>query len=345
MSEFKEPVMHTERPDEGSRIEEPVIPELSGAEVVQFSKNAIEAIAGGAVTVEGLTEGNFEEKIGQAIMESVKGVPEALAARHGVDAEALNRRAEELLAQMDPEMEPSELARLQTELIYQYITLTSRVQNQADRGFTPALAKETEGMDCTLSAWSLKQKLEAAEVPNLKFEFAYPSDHATGFVTDALGRQLYVDAQNGFIAEVRTQEITDPENQDTAYPIFEVTSSDIIKGHIPGEGEVAVTRPGGSGYVPKYMGIRKDGALHTVGNLHMLSNPESPIYETMVAKKFRQTSHDDPQLPAKLEMFSGKIARGKVIQETEFYALSKQHRADYDTVKALEEARERLEKL
>jgi hypothetical protein len=342
MGEFKDPVMGTERSDESSETEKPATPELSGMEIIKLSENALEAITGKSSSVEGLTERNFEEKIEQAILESVKGVPEALAERHGVDAEALDRRAVELLKDMGSETDPSELARLQTELIYQYITMISRVQNQADRAFTPALAKETEGMDCSLSAWSLKQKLEAAEVPNLKFEFAYPSDHATGFITDAIGRQLYVDAQNGFIAEVQTQEVRDPKNPDTAYPIYEVTASKIIKGHIPGEGEVAVTRPGGEGYVPKYMGIRQDGALHTVGNLHMLVSPDSPIHDTDVAKRFRKAFHDDPAELDRFQLLVDKIAGGKVIQETGFELLSKQHHADFKRNQAMEGVRGRL---
>jgi hypothetical protein len=347
MGEFKDPVTETEKSDTSSRTEKPAAPELSESEIVQFSKNVIEAITGKSTSAEGLSKRNFEEKIEQAIMEGVKGVPEALAERHGVGTGALNRRAEELLGEMGSETDPSKLSGLQTELIYQYITLISRVQNQADRAFTPALAKETEGMDCSLSAWSLKQKLEAAQVPKLKFEFAYPSDHAAGLITDALGRRLYVDAQNGFIAEVQTREVQDPKNPDTAYPIHEVISSKIIKGHIPGEGEVAVTRPGGEGYVPKYMGIRQGGALHTVGNLHMLGEPpsgepNSPVYDTDVGRRFREGFRDYPADLKRFELLSGEIAGGKVIQETGFEVLSKQHHADFKRDKALEDVRGRL---
>ncbi len=262
--------------------------ELSPVEIGQLSGVAIEAISG-AKSEKKVTVENFKQEIEQSILNGVRGLPEALAEKlKTVDASLLNQKAEELLSQITKEQNPQRLAELQTELIYQYIGVISRVQNGGDKGFIPSVAKEVEGLDCSLSAWALKEKLQSAGVQKISFEFGYPPGHAVGVVKVADGRQLYVDAQNGFVEEVQLEQVNDPNNPDTAYPIFEVKASKRITGHLPNEGEVTRTRSEGSDYVPKYLGVREDGLLHSLGNMHMLANPTSPTFYTESARRFRE---------------------------------------------------------
>src|SRR3989338_6600328 len=62
------------------------------------------------------------------MMRALHGLPEELAKRTGsVDAEILNARADQLIQELASHQDPIERAKLQTELIYQYITLMSRV--------------------------------------------------------------------------------------------------------------------------------------------------------------------------------------------------------------------------
>ena len=92
-----------------------------------------------------------------------------------------------------------------------------------------------QGIDCSLSAWALKEKLQSATGPNLSFEFGYPPGHAVGIITVADGKRLYVDAQNGFVEEVELQQVSDPKDPNMAYPIFEVISSKRMSGNLPDE--------------------------------------------------------------------------------------------------------------
>jgi len=262
--------------------------ELTPEEARQLAGVAIEAVSGKKLEGE-LTTENIEEKIENSILDGVRGLPESLAEKlNTVDASVLNGKAAELLSQISQEQNPQRLAELQTELIYQYIGVISRVQNGGDKGFVPSVAKEVDGLDCSLSAWALKEKLQSAGITNMSFEFGYPPGHAVGVIKVADGRRLYVDAQNGFVEEVELGQVTDPNNPDTAYPIFEVRASKRIAGHLPNEGEVTRARQEGSDYVPQYLGVRKDGLLHTLGNMHMLANPGSPTFYTESAKRFRE---------------------------------------------------------
>lgn len=262
--------------------------ELTPEETRQLAGVAIEAISGQKLEGE-ITAANLEEKIENSILDGVRGLPESLAEKlNTVDASLLNGKATELLTQISQEQNPQRLAELQTELIYQYIGVISRVQNGGDKGFVPSVAKEVGGLDCSLSAWALKEKLQSAGVSNISFEFGFPPGHAVGVIKVADGRRLYVDAQNGFVEEVDLEQVNDPDNPDTAYPIFEVKASKRIAGHLPNEGEVTRARQEGSDYVPQYLGVRKDGLLHTLGNMHMLANPGSPTFYTEAAKRFRE---------------------------------------------------------
>jgi len=253
------------------------------------------------------------------MMKALHGLPEELAKQTGsVDAEILDTRANQLIQELVSHQDPIERAKLQTELIYQYIALISRVQGSGEKAFTPELAREIGEMDCTLSAWSLKEKLKSSGVKDIGFQFGYPSGHAVGIVKLANGNILYVDAQNGFAAKIETKHVQDSEHQDTAYQIFEITNSKRLSGEIPNEGRVEMARPNGSSYIPKYLGIRKDGTLHTLGNMHMLTNPESPVYSTETAKHFREQLKNDPTEWKRFEQIVDRVADGKVIQETRF---------------------------
>ncbi len=294
-------------------------------EIVYHSTAAIEAIVGHQPKME-ITSQNFKEQIEVSLMSAVAGLPEHLAKKLGtVDAELLNDDAEKILIKMKEEKDPANLADLQIELIFRYIAITSRVQNGGDKGFLPSVAKEVDGMDCSLSVWSLKQKLEQAKAPNLEFKFGYPVEHAVAVIRIADGRIIYVDAQNGFIEEVKLKEVHDLVALNTVYKIFEITDAKTLIGHLPNEGEVSMTRPEGSNYVPKYLGIQQDGLLHTLGNMHMLLNPESPIYNLETATKFRaRTGMSETESKewkkhyTPFEAFVQKAVGGKEIYDTKF---------------------------
>lgn len=70
--------------------------------------------------------------------------------------------------------------------------------------------------------------------------------------------------------------------------------------------------------MPKYLGVRKDGVLHTLGNMHMLVNPESPVYGTETARRFREQLKNDPVEWKKFESLVNQVDGGRVIQETHF---------------------------
>lgn len=253
----------------------------------------------------------FIEQFDRSMLEAVKGIPDELAQRlETIDAGKVNTRVAELQSQLEGEADPRVRAELQIQLIDQIVTLISHVQGSGEKAFTPSLARELGEMDCTLSTWSLKEKLSAAKQDDLSFEFGYPADHAVGIVTVADGRRLYVDAQNDYIAEVELETVEDPNQPQTAYPISKITRSTRL---------TQPRRPGGSDYLPMYLGVRKDGALHTLGNMHMLINRESPVFNTRVAEKFRTGLDQKIENWKKLEELVGNIAGGAVIQETKFY--------------------------
>jgi hypothetical protein len=252
----------------------------------------------------------------QAMFAGLHGLPEELAERLGtVDIQTLKARAETLITEMANEENATEKSQKQIELIYQYIILISQVQGSASKGITPALAREVGEMECSLGSWSLKEKLHSAGINDYEFEFGYPSDHAVGIITVADGRKLYVDAQNGYIAEIELDETEHAEKGNTAYPIFEITDAKSLSHQLPDGSECVVARQNGRAQVPRYLGIRKDGTLHTVGNMHMMTNPESPIYSTQTAQSFRKKVPNAEKGP--FSKFASGIEGGLVIQELE----------------------------
>lgn len=252
----------------------------------------------------------FIEQFDQSMLEAVKGIPDELAERLGtIDAGKVNARVAEFQSQLEGETDPRVRAELQIQLIDQIVTLISSVQGSGEKAFTPSLARELGEMDCTLSAWSLKEKLSAAKQDDVTFEFGYPADHAVGIVTIADGRRLYVDAQNGYIAQIELETVEDPDQPKTAYPISKISRSTRL---------TPPRRPNGSEYLPSYLGVRRDGALHTLGNMHMLVNRESPVFETEVADRFRASLEQKVERWNTFEDFVNEIAGGAVIQETVF---------------------------
>src|SRR3989344_4516335 len=224
--------------------QEAASPELSSQEVVGFTNNSIEAIGSNAQGAE-ITPENFRATLEQSIVERVRGLPERLAEKVGtIDLDDHKKRVEATLEQIRQETSNERLAELQVELISHIISLISKVQNGGDKGFIPSVAEEVEGLDCSLSAWALKEKLAEANLANLKFEFGYPPNHAVGIITDAKGRRLYVDAQNALISEVKLQEVHDDSVPNTAYRIYEIISSNMIFSDVP---------QGGSDYMPTYL--------------------------------------------------------------------------------------------
>ncbi len=253
----------------------------------------------------------FIKQFDRSMLEAVKGIPEELAERLGTaDASEINARIDGLRSRLESETDPAARAEFQIQLIDQIVTLISNVQGSGEKAFTPSLARELGEMDCSLSAWSLKEKLSATEQDDVSFEFGYPADHAVGMVTVADGRRLYVDAQNGYIAEVELETVVDPDQPNTAYPISKISRSTRL---------TPPRRPGGSDYLPTYLGVRKDGTLHTLGNMHMLINRDSPVFNTQVGEKFRTSLDQKIENWKKFEQLAGEIAGGAVIQETKFY--------------------------
>lgn len=373
--EIKEPLANTAPQNPQTETSEalPDKKELS-LNPVDAAGVAIAAIRGDEVakeiTAEEITAENLMKNIEDSILEGVRKLPELFADKlNTVDAVGLNDRANNLLSKIKQEQDPKKQAELQTQLIYQYIGIISSVQNGGDKGFIPSVAKEVDGLDCSLSAWALKEKLQSAEVPNMYFEFGYLLNHAVAVIKVADDRSLYVDAQNGFVQEVELEEVKDKDNQDTAYPIFEITKSNRIKGYLPGypdDIETTRARPEGSDYVPQYLGVREDGLLHTLGNMHMLINPNSPTFYTESAKRFRAgigMLEPDPdlyeagrnrylleeevewegKLKGKAEEYNknwekyweifkpliDKVAGGKTIYETKFKDLQEKHHNEY----------------
>lgn len=306
--------------------------ELSPEEFSTYSNIAIETISGDKNAEKILEdETALKETIERTILAGVNNLPEKIAENiKTVDPTPFNEQADNIVSALKIETDPSKRAELQKELIFQFITIISRVQNGGDKGIIPSVAREVNGLDCSLSTWSLKEKLASSGVQDITFEFGYPNDHAVGIITVADGKRLYVDAQNGYVAEITLQEVVDEQNMDTAYPIFEITSHQLLTGTIGNEGKTQLTREDGCDYIPKFLGIQESGTLHTIGNFHMLINRESPLYATEAGASFRKALDNDPKKWKRFELFAEKIAGGKVIQETKFKQLSEEHKKEYD---------------
>ncbi len=271
----------------------------------QPKRAAMEAVGVSIESPESGTEA-FIHQFDQAMLEAVHGLPEELAEHFdGIDAEQINEQASEIISQLEQETDPEKRSELQTQLIQTFITLTSNVQGSGMYAFTPSLAREMKELDCSLSAWCLREKLAQSNQDDVQFQFGYPSDHAVGIVTIADGRTLYVDAQNGSIAEVDLEEVSN-NGPKTAYPIFSITESTIL---------TQPARPNGIMHVPQYLGIRQDGALHTLGNMHMLKNKEAPTYNTQTGESFRASLNNDAAEWEKFKRMVDDVAGGEVIQE------------------------------
>ena len=282
--------------------------ELCKSETIS-QRAAFEALGIGIASPETNREA-FIEQFDVQMLEAVRGLPDEIANRLGtIDAQKITTQIAELQQQIGSETEPRKRAELQIKLIDRIVTLIANVQGAGDKAFTPALARELGEMDCSLSAWSLKEKLSQANQSDLSFDFGYPVNHAVGIVTIADNRRLYVDAQNGYIAEVELEKVEDPQQQKTAYPIFKIIRSTRL---------TQPRRPGGSDYLPEYLGVRNDGTLHTIGNMHMLINQESPVFTTQVGERFRASLDQKEDNWKKFETFVDNVAGGAVIQETIF---------------------------
>jgi len=270
---------------------------LTDEEIDYFSRSADKAISG-QCEVAGINAKNDREVLEGTMLASVHGLPEKLAHTLGtVDPAPFLERAEALRGQIGRETEPKKIAELQTDIIYQYIAIISKVQNGGGEGFTPALAREVNGMDCSLSAWSLKEKLQG--IPHLQFKFGYPPGHAIGVVTLADGRKLYVDAQNGFAREVSFLKPIGTKETGAAYEIVEVQQGEKVLGELPNGEKVSITRADGCEYVPNYMGMSESGVLLTTGNMFMFAFPTSQAYFSNTGRTFRKNI-GIPEMPTAL---------------------------------------------
>lgn len=323
-------------PDESAtdHAELPRVPkkELTSDEICQLARAALDAIHP-AASAEEITGENFEEIIEDAILAGSAELPHELSQQLGtVDPTLYEASSHELLAQLATIEDSHERANLQIQLIYQIIAITAQLQNGGDKGFTPAVAREVSGLDCSLSAWILKQKLQQLAVPDMPFKFGYCVGHAVGVIGLADGRTVYVDAQNGFVQELHLAQVIDSEQPQTGYPIYEITASERHVGHLPDGTDITRARLDGSDYVPKYLGIQEDGLLHTLGNMHMLVNPTSSTFHTEAGARFRQgigmPEDGGAQWEAHHAMFNqfvDKIAGGPTIYDTRFAALEREN--------------------
>lgn len=335
--------LQSEQPKEreGSEIKPESMPdkkELKPKEIIKCANAAIESI-GGKEQKE-LNEENWKEAVEKSILNGVHELPELLADKlKTVDGPLFNAKAEEILSQISQEQDFAKIAQLQIELIYQYIGIISRVQNGGDKGFTPLVAREVNGLDCSLSAWALKEKLQASGVENISFEFGYLPGHAVGVVTLADKSKMYVDAQNGIVEKVDLEEVSE-EDTKTAYPIFKITTRERMVGHLPSEEATTRTNKTGSDYTPGWIGIQEDGILHTLGNMHMFINPSSGIFNTEAAEKFREGLNINVPVSElsgeqwtsyweKFDKLVEKLKGGKTIYDTKWGKLEEQRHEDY----------------
>jgi hypothetical protein len=261
-----------------------------------YEKKEIDFAVGIQATHTVMTSKESEEQIADISLENLKeemfrgvhGLPERLAGILGtVDPGPYLKRADELREALAHEDRPEEEAKLQQQLIFQYMSIISRVQNGGDRAITPALAEETKGLDCSLSGWCLQEKLR--DVPNLECKIGNPVGHVVNIITLANGQTLYADAQNGFMSSIEWKEVKDPACPDTASPIYEVDESKTrrIACELPDGSTTLMVRPDGCDYTPKHFDVSEDGLRPTIGNFHMLLSPTSPIFGTEAAERFR----------------------------------------------------------
>jgi len=258
---------------------------------------------------------DYQSQLEAIMLQQVHNLPELLAKRLGTsNPEPFNRRAKELHTQIQEatsrSADANDVAYLQVELIFQHLALISRVQNGGDSGFLPSVAKEVDGIDCSLSAWCLQEKLQG--VPMLTFKSGYARGHAIAILTLANSKKVYVDAQNGFVTEIAMEEAKDEGQPKTAYPIYKITPTARLSGHLEGEGEITMAREDGCDYLPPYVGVHASNLLHSVGNMHMLwrASPEAigdpafwNVYRTKTAEAFRKNM----SLPAFDATLYGKI--------------------------------------
>ena len=322
--------------------------ELTPQEEIKLARVAIDAIGG---EEEGeLSQENWKKAVEKSILDGVHELPEWLANRQEpktVNTELLNAEASRIIYEISQEKNLDKIAELQIELIYQYIGIISRVQNGGQEGFTPALAKEVKGLDCSLSTWALKEKLQNSGI-KMPFKFGGPNGHVNCVITLADGRDVLVDAQNGYVEAVELKEV------DKTHSVFEIESSKRIAGHLPNEEEVTRTRKDGSDYVPKYLSISEDGIPMTLGNMHMFVAPESPTFHAEIAKKFRRDmgiNVPESELSGKKwegyyqkfdQFVNEAVSNGKTIYGTPFEELQAKHHQEYQEAKDEAENQEKI---
>ena len=119
--------------------------------------------------------------------------------------QSLEGHLEYLARQQNKELSPlpqlSQEATAQEQLEYMQILVGNiyAVQNGNSAGITPKISKELNGMDCSMSTWTMKHELAKT---NIKFAWGMPVEHAVGIVKLADEKLYYADGQNGFIEQV-----------------------------------------------------------------------------------------------------------------------------------------------
>jgi len=287
-----------------------------------------------------LIEGDFKKTFEQKMLKWVKNLPEEISENLWVDGvDKINECASEIVMKIKEESNLEKIADLQIQLIFQYIALTSRVQNWWMHWVLPWICREINWLDCSISTWCLKEKLEASGIDNIDFSFWCPSWHVVWVIKLADERQLYVDAQNWFINEVELNQVYDEDHLDTAYPIYEIVNSKLLSGNIPTIWSTSMARKEGSNYLPQYLWIDKSWVSLTIWNFHMMAlepDEDMKTYSTNIASKFRHKLHNDITQWKKFEEFVSQETWWKVIQETKFEQLSYDHHSNYRRLMLLE---------
>lgn len=104
------------------------------------------------------------------------------------------------------------------------------VQNANNACITPRLSRELNGMDCSMSTWTMLHELKKA---GINAEFGAPVGHAVGIVTIG-GERYYADGQKGFVVKIDSEDV--PISEDSR--IVKIKNADELFTQLKTRGEV-----------------------------------------------------------------------------------------------------------
>jgi len=306
--------------------------ELSPEELHYYEEVCLKLINNNDIS---LSNSDFKTAFEKEMLKWVKWLPEKISSKlwvNGIDE--INNYANNIKDKIQLETNKEKVADLQIQLIFQYIALTSRIQNWWMHWVLPSISQEINWLDCSISTWCLKQKLEQDMVWDISFSFGYPSWHAVWVIELADGRLIYADAQNWLISEIEIKQVYDEKNRETCYPIYEILKHNTLSWDIPTLWKTSLIREWWNDYIPKYLWITQNWIYWTLWNFHMMAlkdNKDKKTYSTNTANQFRNFLNNDPDNWKKFEDFVSVEIWWKVIQETIFEELSYKHYASYKT--------------